>query len=89
MNITLTPEMEQFVQDEIAAGMFASPDQVVAEALRLLRVQSLSPEAKLEALRRDIAIGIEQADRGEVAPLDIEAIKRRGRGILQSRQRGD
>ena len=28
-----------------------------------------------EELRREIAIGIEQADRGEVAPLDVQSIK--------------
>jgi len=32
-------------------------------------------EFQLETLRRDIALGIEQADRGETAPLDVNAIK--------------
>jgi antitoxin ParD1/3/4 len=89
MNITLTSEMEQFVQQEVAAGVFTSADQVVAEALRLLKVQTLSPEAKLEALRQEVAIGIEQADRGEVREYDeeslrelTETIKERGRERL-------
>jgi hypothetical protein len=30
-----------------------------------------------EELRRDIAIGVEQADRGEIAPLDIASIRAR------------
>src|SRR6266487_1293674 len=30
---------------------------------------------RLEELRREIAIGIEQADRGETAPLDVQQIK--------------
>ncbi len=37
---------------------------------------------KLEVLRREVEIGIEQSDRGEVAPLNIEAIKREGRRHL-------
>lgn len=32
-----------------------------------------------EELRREIAIGIEQADRGELAPLDIPGIKEKVR----------
>ncbi|MEK7677202.1 MAG: hypothetical protein AAB676_15345 [Verrucomicrobiota bacterium] len=38
---------------------------------------------RLAELKRDIAIGIEEADRGEVAPLDIEAIKAEGRRRLE------
>jgi hypothetical protein len=30
---------------------------------------------RLVELRREIALGIEQADRGEVAPLDVQKIK--------------
>jgi hypothetical protein len=30
---------------------------------------------RLNALRLDVALGLAQADRGDVAPLDIEAIK--------------
>lgn len=37
---------------------------------------------RLEELRREIAIGIKEADRGEVAPLDIEGIKRKVRERL-------
>jgi hypothetical protein len=29
---------------------------------------------RYEALKRDIAIGVEQADRGEVSPLDLDEI---------------
>jgi len=30
---------------------------------------------RLEELRREIAVGIEQADRGETAPLDVQTLK--------------
>lgn len=32
--------------------------------------------ARYQQLKRDIAVGIEEADRGETTPLDIETIKR-------------
>jgi hypothetical protein len=30
-------------------------------------------------LRREVAVGLAEADRGELAPLDIEAVKAEGR----------
>jgi hypothetical protein len=41
-----------------------------------------SYERRLEDLRKEIKIGVEQADRGEVVPLDIEEIKAEGRRRL-------
>ena len=38
-----------------------------------------------EELRREIAVGIEQADRGELAPLDIPAIKEKVRNRLNKK----
>jgi hypothetical protein len=38
---------------------------------------TLPPE--LEKLVSDVQLGVEQANRGELVPLDIEAIKREGR----------
>jgi hypothetical protein len=45
-----------------------------------------SKASKLELLRKAIAIGLEQSDRGEVAPLDIERIKAEGRKRLRARR---
>lgn len=36
MQITLTPQQQKFVDDQVRSGRFASPDQVVAEALSRL-----------------------------------------------------
>jgi hypothetical protein len=40
---------------------------------------------RLEELRREIAAGIEQADRGDTAPLDVQAIKDEARRRLAAR----
>ena len=52
-------------------GQYGSEDEVIDSALRLL--QERDEQAKLEALRREIAVGIEQADRGELEPFDPTA----------------
>lgn len=44
MQITLKAEQEQFIQAQIQRGIFASPDQAIEVALKLLEAQSLEQE---------------------------------------------
>jgi Arc/MetJ-type ribon-helix-helix transcriptional regulator len=37
MTITLTPEQEQIVDDQLRLGVYRTPEDVVADALRALR----------------------------------------------------
>lgn len=66
MNINLTPELEQIVSNKVASGMYNSASEVVREALRLMTEQDEIKRLKLESLRADIRIGLDQLDRGEV-----------------------
>jgi antitoxin ParD1/3/4 len=86
MNVSLTPELAGFVKEQVESGMYHSASEVVREGLRLLRERRQDRQVRLEELRRQIAIGLEQLDRGEGAPLDIEAIKAEGRRRLAERQ---
>ena len=61
MNISLTPELEQMVQAKVKSGRYPSASEVVREALHLMDERD-----HLEELRQLIAVGIEQADRGEL-----------------------
>jgi antitoxin ParD1/3/4 len=70
MNISLTPELERFVNEKVGSGLYQTASEVVREGLRLLREREEMYQKKLEALRKDLAAGIEEADRGEVAPLN-------------------
>jgi antitoxin ParD1/3/4 len=71
MMIQLSEEREQIVRSLMQDGGFASEDEVIDTALRLL--QEHGEQAKLADLRREIAIGIDEADRGELAPFDPHA----------------
>jgi antitoxin ParD1/3/4 len=62
---------------------------VVEEALRLLEERDRDRQARLEELRHQIALGLEQLDRGNSRPFDEEAVKRviaRGRQRLAEEQ---
>ena len=73
MNVSLTPELEQLVHHKVESGLYLSASEVVREALRLLDERDKLQTMKMEELRKQIKIGIEQADRGEVGPLDVQA----------------
>lgn len=82
MNVTLPPELQKMVDEHIHSGRFASSAEVIREGLLLLAQHERDAEARLESLRRDIAIGIDQSDRGESAALDMEAVRTEGRRLL-------
>lgn len=89
MDVALTPEIEAWISESVASGLYGSPREVIEEALRLLRERDERRQQQLEALRAEIAIGLEEADRGELAPLDIDAIKAEARQRLHElRQAG-
>lgn len=74
MNVSLTEELEELVQEKVRSGMYSSASEVIREALRLLKEQDQIRQMRLEELRKEIAIGVAQADRGELEELDVEAI---------------
>ena len=62
MNVSLTPELERLVQEKVASGMYSSANEVIRESLRLLRDRDELQREKIESLRNEIAIGIEQGE---------------------------
>jgi antitoxin ParD1/3/4 len=61
MNVSLTPELEEIVNNEIKSGEYKSASEVLREGLRLLRLR----RENIAALRREIQIGIDELERGE------------------------
>lgn len=87
MNVSLTPELERLVNERVRSGMYSSASEVIREALRLLNAQEEVRRQKLEDLRKEIQIGLDQANRGEGTPLNIAKIKSRLRKRLQEQKR--
>jgi antitoxin ParD1/3/4 len=66
MNVSLTPELEKFVRQKVKTGRYLSVSEVIREALRLLEERDIQRQMRLEKLRQEVAVGIEQSDRGEI-----------------------
>jgi antitoxin ParD1/3/4 len=71
MTISLAPEFQDFVAQKVASGHYGSESDVVHEGLRLLRERDAEQE-KLADLRRELALGMEEANQGKTAPLNAQ-----------------
>ena len=87
MNVSLTPELDEFVNQKVSSGLYNSASEVVREGLRLLREQDELKRFRLEELKREIKKGIDSLDRGEGRPFDPESIKAKGRAKLAQRKK--
>ncbi len=79
MNVALSPELVKLIGTKVDSGRYGSANEVVSDALRLLDEWDRIQEARQTDLRRDVRRGLEQLDRGESAPLDMDAIKAKAR----------
>jgi antitoxin ParD1/3/4 len=64
MNLTLKPELTEFIQQEILTGKYASLEEAIEAALNLLKSQSATDKLATE-LREKIDSAATQLDRGE------------------------
>jgi antitoxin ParD1/3/4 len=71
MNVSLTPELEKFVNEKVKSGLYNSASEVVRESLRLLRREDEIVQLQLEELRREIKTSIKQMDDGQGVPLNV------------------
>jgi antitoxin ParD1/3/4 len=65
VNVSLTAELERWVAAKVEGGHYRSASEVVREGLRLLQEREEEHAARLEALRRDVEIGLDELDRGQ------------------------
>ena len=86
MTVTLTPEQEQFIAEQLKSGHFHSAADVVAQSLGMLRAQEEFIRSNAAELREKIATGMEQIRHGEVVdgPEAIQNLREK----LQRRERG-
>jgi antitoxin ParD1/3/4 len=73
ISIALPSELEDFVSEAVASGRYAGPNDLVTAALFSFRDQSDLERIKLERLRRDIAVGIEQIEAGDCEEWNVES----------------
>lgn len=86
MNVSLTPELEQFVQSKVENGRYNSASEVVREALRLLEDHEKARTTQLAEFNKELGRRLASLDRGEtVDPAATGARLRKSRDRRQRR----
>lgn len=84
MNVSLTPELERFVQAKVESGRYTSASEVVREALRLLGDHEQARPAQLAEFNRELERRLASLDRGE--SVDGGEVRRRLRKRSEQRR---
>ena len=66
MSISLAPELEGFINQKIASGLYNSANEVIREALRLLQEQDALQRMRNDELRREVQKGLDDIAQGRV-----------------------
>ena len=67
MSSDMSPQSEQFIQHVVSVGTYDNRGEALDKAVELLK--------RREQLIIDVNVGIDQLERGQSEPLDIDAIK--------------
>ena len=84
---SIPDELRAFVSSELGSGRYRSLEELLAEGLRLLHEHETFLAAHLGDLRAQIADGVAQAERGELADGE-EALQRLGRELRERQREG-
>ncbi len=88
MNISFTPELEQFIQSQVSSGKYDSIEEVIVAGIKLLEERECIYQGRFAQLQREIAIGVEASERGEV--IDGEVVFHQlQQKLLSRRQQND
>jgi antitoxin ParD1/3/4 len=90
INVSLTPQLEELVQQRVRSGRYSSASEVVRAALRLLEAHDREQDARIALLRSDVSAGVRQLDMGNARPFDVEVVdgvKTHGRAALAGRKK--
>lgn len=74
-SVALSPHLEAFVREQVEAGQYNNVSEVVREGLRLLQRRQQENAAKLEVLRRAVALGVASIKRGDFVVVDSVGVE--------------
>ena len=87
MNVSLTPELEEFVSAKVQSGRYNSASEVVREALRLLEEHDAARASRLAQFNEELGRRLSAHDSGEDSGEVIDPAAARARLQRKSEQR--
>lgn len=68
MNVSLTPELEKYIQDKVESGLYTSASEVIRESLRLMHTSDDMQKQRINQLNQAIEVGLMQLESGSKVP---------------------
>lgn len=85
VNVSITPELDAFLQGRVNSGRYQTTSEVVREALRLLERHEMERDQALQHLKAKLEQGAEESERGEL--LDGASVFEELRDMIEERRR--
>jgi putative addiction module CopG family antidote len=76
---TLPPDLDQFVADQVATGRYQSPEDLMVDAVRVLR----QLDAQQKAFHNEVREGMGQLARGEYTEYDNAGLDKLFAGLKE------
>jgi antitoxin ParD1/3/4 len=70
MSLNIPPEFERAILERVASGAYETPEDVLKACLEALTLMEAELAENHEWLKREVQIGIDEGDRGELIPGD-------------------
>lgn len=86
MNVSLTPELEAYINAKVESGLYASASEVVREALRLHQGHDPVTGLPVSQIQEMIQKGLEDLEAGRVTSGTMDEHIERMRQRLESRR---
>ena len=74
MDVSIKPELQKFIADQLRGGHYKTADDLINTALTHLQAHVELPPDEIEELRAEIDLGIEDFERGDFVEWDPEGI---------------
>jgi antitoxin ParD1/3/4 len=85
VNVSITPELDRFLQSRVKSGRYQTTSEVVREALRLLERHERERDEAFHQLKAKLKRGASQAKRGQL--LDGDEVFEELREMIDERRR--
>ncbi|MGH2530690.1 MAG: type II toxin-antitoxin system ParD family antitoxin [Thermomicrobiales bacterium] len=84
MQVELDPQVAGLIRQQIESGQYHDASEVVREAMRLM----VERDRRLQQLRAEVAIGLEQIERGELIDFTPELLDELSREAEENARNG-
>ena len=85
MNVSLTPQLERFIENQVDSGRYQTASEVFRDGLRLLQEREAQRAAALAEIRRKVGEGLAAAKRGHL--IDGETVFREIKELSRKRRK--